>query len=291
MINPAVDMKTPQGLSKSLAYEATIMQNNDLQYHPDKRMLGRVQIRVSTIFDGIEDSMLPWAIPEFGSQCDGASSTSGFFMVPKVGSKVLVYFQDGSPLHPKYSAYTIDETTALKESEHNYPNRVVHLFQNSCMMVVDTQSNDVFFRNPGNLNMYILGDVNLMVNGNVVEKIKGNHTVEVTGNVVEIVHGDKTVYVEGQRTEVVTGAASDFYNGGTTESVVGSKAVFVHGDSNLSATGSVVRSGARIDDNPSGGGGSGPSSPSVPSVENLPNWPVIRGEKPDTTLQDPEASY
>lgn len=324
-LNPAMDMAKPQGLSKNAAYTGKVVQNNDKEKHPDKRMLGRVQIRVDTIFEGVKDEMLPWAIPEFGSNCDGASATSGSFSVPKIGTKVLVYFQDGSPLHPKYSAYTVDEKTTLKEREHNYPDRTVHLFQNGCMLLVDTKSNEVFFRDPGSLQMYIVGDLNLSVDGNVVEKIQGNRTTYVKGNVVEKVDGNKELYltgdyketikgkhdqnvtgsfsesisgkrelfVSGTDTESITGARSLYAASGLTSNVVGSNKMLVAGDDTHAASGSMVRLGSRIDDNPSGGsasasaGPSAPSAPSAPTIPTMPKWTGVRGKKPDSTDDKP----
>jgi hypothetical protein len=305
-LNPAMDMAKPQGLAKNAAYTGKVVQNNDKEKHPDKRMLGRVQIRVDTIFEGVKDEMLPWAIPEFGSNCDGASATSGSFSVPKIGTKVLVYFQDGSPLHPKYSAYTVDEKTTLKEREHNYPDRTVHLFQNGCMLLVDTKSNEVFFRDPGTLQMYIVGDLNLSVDGNVVEKIQGNRTTYVKGNVVEKVDGNKELYltgdyketIKGKHDQNVTGAFTESIHGaktlyaaaGSTDNITGSNKVLVAGDDTHSASGGMIRSGSRIDDNPGGSGGSaasGPSAPAAPTIPTMPKWTGVRGKKPDSTDDKP----
>jgi hypothetical protein len=242
-INPATDMNRPQGLDKTMKYEGIVVENDDSKHHEDKRMLGRVKIKVPGIFDGIHDDFLPWAIPSLGSNADGSGPNSGSFSVPKKGTKVLITFQDGSAQHPKYSPYTIDQGNMLEEAKHNYPNRIVHLHSNGALQVVDTQSNEAFIRNPGDLNLYIVGDLNLKVDGNVIESIEGN----------------KTTYVKGNSTEVVKG----------------NRSVFVTGDDLHSASGHIVRSGARIDDNP-GGGSSAPPSPTLPA------WPGIRGKIPDS---------
>lgn len=305
-VNPALDMAKPQGLSKTGAYEATVVDNNDKKNHPDKRMLGRIKIRVEGIFEGVKDEHLPWAIPEYSAHVDGASATSGSFGVPKVGTKVLVYFQEGSPLHPKYAPYTVDEKVALKEREHHYPNRIVHLLQNSSMVIVDTESNEVMIRNPGNANIYILGDVNLMVNGNVSEKIKGNKTVYIEKDYVEHIKGNKTIYLEGDHKETIKGDMTHFVQGDTTDKTAGEKKTYVGGslsdnvsssrstltgsDDTHAAGGHIVRSASRIDDNPGGGGGGpggGPSAPDAPEIAKQPFWPVVRGKKPDTSQEKP----
>jgi hypothetical protein len=304
-VNVASDMTKAQGLSKTAPYEAIVVANDDTK-HEDKRMLGRVQFRIPKIYDSIEDKLLPWAIPQYGSHPDGASSESGYFAVPKVGSKVLVYFQDGSPLHPKYAPYTVDASTALKEREHNYPNRVVHLFKNTALLMVDTQSNEMFIRNPGNLNIFIQGNVNMRVDGNVLEKIQGNRITHVKGNVTEVVDGNKTLYLQGDYSETIKGKHDQFVDGtflekigssrqlfvgsSSSEKVGSSRGVYVGGDDTHNVSGHIIRIGARIDDNPGGGGGSGgnaPDAPSKPQLPNIPYWPVVRGKKPDTTDEKP----
>ncbi len=262
------DMAQPQGLSKTMKYEAVVVQNNDALYHPDKRMLGRIQFRSAQLFNGIEDELLPWAIPSCGNHTDGAGPNSGSFSVPKIGTKVLITFQDGSPLHPMYSAYTVDATTTPIEAAHNYPNRTVHNFANGCTMITDTQSNEVMFRNPGNLNIYVMGDVNLSVEGNVNEKINGNRFLYVKGNSTESVEGNKIVYTKGNVTD-------------TTD---GNRVTYAEGNDGHVAAGNMVRSGARIDDNPDGGGG---DKPAAPVAAPHPPWYSVRGKKPDTNKLEP----
>lgn len=259
MLNIAKDMATPQGLVDGMYYEAIVVNNDDIN-SPDKRRLGRIQARVDEVFGpDIPDEHLPWAIPELFMQLDGASSTSGFVSIPKIGTKVLVRFQCGSALHPVYSGYLIDETTRMEELLHNYPNRAVARFQNGCLLVIDTQTDEVFFRNPGDLNIFIEGNANLVVKGNVVEKILGNKTTMVQGNLTEIVKGSRNLHVEGNNLQTV---------GGNNDAFAG-------GSDGHHASGNMIRTAPYInDDEPSG---SAPSAPADPSVSP---WPGIPGEVP-----------
>jgi hypothetical protein len=283
ILNPAIDFKTKQGLTKEW-YEGVVVDNND----PMK--LARVRIKVEEVFGDIKDEHLPWAIPEYSFQADGASANSGSFIVPKVKTKIRVRFQNCDPLLPVYAAYMVDKKTALKEAEHNYPNRMVHLFSTGALLIVDTKSNEVFLRNPGDLNIYILGDVNLMVNGDVTEKINGNKTSVIKGDSLEIVEGNKTIQVKGDYAEVVDGSRLQYTEGDDSVAVNGSSNTNISGDRTVSsandtqiASGNALRFGAIVHDNPPGGGASSPvSKPEVPDVPKFKTWPGIRGKKPDS---------
>jgi hypothetical protein len=241
-INALSDMSKPQGLAKEQEYEAIVVENNDKDHHEDKRMLGRVQTRVKGIMDGIPDEHLPWAIIKAGSGADGSGGSSGSFSVPKKGTKVLVKFQNGKASHPMYSPYTVDESTMLEEAKHNYPDRTVHLHSNGCMQIVDTKTNEVFFRNPGDMKIYVQGDVELKVEGNLKEEIDGNRTTHVKGNSIEVVDGDKKIHVAG------------------TTAIVSS--------------GNMTLAAPRIDEKASGG--------AAPNISALGSWPGVRGKSPNS---------
>ena len=257
MLNIAKDMGTAQGINKDLLYEATVV-NNDDSKSEDGRRLCRIKARIGGLFDGIPDADLPWAVPSL-DHADGASSTSGTNDIPKVGTKVLLKFQNGSSDHPIYTGYVVDITTALQEMIHNYPNRKVSRYQNNLLIVVDTQTNEIFIRNPGNFNLFIEGNVNIEVTGNVVEKVLGNKTVYVKGNLTEIVDGSREVHVKGSNVQSV----------GSTNTMHAVGADTYSSDSTILRTAPYIN-----DDFPMGGA---PASPPVPVLEA---WPGIRGNLP-----------
>jgi hypothetical protein len=242
------DLQQPQGIQKEQQYEAVVVQNNDKEKHPDKRMLARIQARPLSLFDGIPDEDLPWAIPSVGNHPEGASAESGSFDVPSIGSKVLISFQNASPMHPIYKPYMMDDQTSLKEREYNYPNRTINLLKNGTMVIVDKQENHIMVRAVGQLDLYVVGNVNLKIEGDFLEKITGNKVSVVEGNSTTIVKGNRAVFVDGSDTQV--------------------------------AGGNVIRVGSRIDDNP----GSHPSAPAIPTI---PKWKVVRGKKPDSDDLEP----
>jgi len=164
-----------QGLDPRMVYEAKVVNNFD------QRKICRIQARIEGVFDGIPDGDLPWAIPEFnhpdGAYNPGGNSTerSGMAWVPKKDHKVGLKFPTGDPHRPVWTTYTVDDQTALPEHQDvNYPDRAVFKFSNGCYMIIDTRTNEVFFNNPGDLNMTFLGDVNQYIIGNQQLTVSGS---------------------------------------------------------------------------------------------------------------------
>lgn len=226
-----------QGLDPKVRYEAHVVNNND------PRKLGRIQARVDGVFDGIIDDHLPWAVPAF-SHADGAYNPggdaldrSGTFMVPKNKHKVSLRFPTGDPHRCVWGAYTVDEQVALPETEKNYPDRAVIKFANGMYLIIDTKTNEIFFNNPGDVNVTILGDVNEYIVGNqqlvvsddksliasylanapdtVLSRLSPRPSKEIpftgllsksrAGNRHIHVTGDQTMLVEGNRSVVIKG--------------------------------------------------------------------------------------
>lgn len=227
----------PSGLDPAAHYEAVVTDNND------PRQLGRIRARIAGVFDGIPDDHLPWAFPMFqhadGAYNPGGDATdrSGTFFVPKVSHIVSLRFPTGDPHRPTWRSYTVDEKVALPERVKNYPDRGVIKFSNGMYIIIDTKTNEIFFNNPGDMDITILGDVNQYIVGNqqmVVSNSKGlipsyllnapdtvlsrltpKPAKEIpytglmsqsrTGNNHVHVQGDQTMLVEGNRKTVIQG--------------------------------------------------------------------------------------
>lgn len=274
MLNPAQDLAQGQGLDKTKKYKGTVVNNND------PRQLARIQVRVDTIFDGISDEHLPWAIPAF-EHCDGATANSGFVGIPKNGSRVSIKFQGGSPLHPEWSGYTVDETNLLHEAKHNYPDRVVALYDNTCLLIIDTKSKEIFLRNPGDYHFFIEGNVFIQVKGNVTERIKGNYTKIVDGNTTVLTKGWEKRQTLGHYTNSIGGYRRISTKGDKVETVGGRGTYHVDGNDGYFVKGNSVRTGARIDDNPGSGPSPKPDEPSDIATPAFPVWPGVRGNLPE----------
>lgn len=260
----ARDLATPQGLNKEYRYEAIVVNNDDSK--TDNPYTCRVQARVNILFDGIEDDHLPWAIPSF-EHPDGASKDSGKAFVPKIGSKVLLIFQEGRETHPMWLGYPVDRTTVMEEMKHNYPNRVVTKLKNKAITVYDTQTNELFIRNPGTLRVYIQGDAEITVMGNSTEVVKGNKNV--------FVEGDLTETITGTHTRTVGKDSTDSVGGDAKESIGGNWKHSTGGDSSIQVAGTQVNNAGQMNDQV---GGPDPDSPdSVNSSPDLTNWPGFPG--------------
>lgn len=263
MLNIASDMGEKQGLDTLKWYEAIVI-NNDDKKHPDKMMLGRIQARIDLIFDGIKDADLPWAIPTW-THINGATALSGAFNVPKKNSKVYLSFQQGNPAFPMYSCFHVDVITQMEEVKHHYPNRVVTRFQNKAMIIMDTEDNIAYIRNPGKLKIYIDGDVALEINGDVDElvhgdvrrKVKGdleetvvgNFNRLVTGNFEETVHGNIHRSTYGNLREEHEGNRDCYTSGNVTESVQGDTRRYTEGTVLLESGGNTMIEASNIFEN------------------------------------------
>lgn len=226
-----------QGIDSTITYEGIVV-NND-----DPRKLCRVQARIPGLFDELADNELPWSSPRFNHP-QGAysedSRVSGIAFVPKRNHKVGIRFPQADPHKPIWTSYTVDEQVRIPASETNYPDRAVIHLANGFYIIVDTRTNEIFFNNPGDMNMTILGDVNQYIvgnqnltvtnaksdiagyllnapdtvlkdfNGRSAKKIKfpgllgagysGNQHTTITGNQTTLVKGNRKVVVQGNDT-------------------------------------------------------------------------------------------
>lgn len=265
MLNIARDLNTPQGLNKEFSYEAIVVNNDDSQ--TDRPFTCRIQARVAIMFDGIPDEHLPWAIPFF-EHPDGASAKSGRAFLPKVGTKVLLTFQEGRETHPTWTGYTVDQKTVMEEIKLNYPNRIItQRLQNGAITLYDTKTNELFIRNVGDTKVYIEGSTELTVIGNVTEVIKGNKETFVEGDVTENIGGNFTRNVGGNEAFSVGGNASKSIGGNWKHSTGGS--------SSIQVTGTQVNNANQMNDQV---GGPEPDSPEdVKNSPDLTKWPGFPG--------------
>lgn len=231
MLSPT-DLRTPQGLQPEKPYHGTVIENDD-----GKTKRRRIRIRVDGIFDGIPDDKLPWAMAMDG-QPDGASETSGHSSVPKKGTKVMVQFQGGNPLFPKYSTnYITEDTNVLQDANRNYPDRRVDRLQNKAEVVVDTKTNEIFLRNPGDAHIYVEGNVHMEVKGNIVEKFHGNVDRWIKGNLQETVVGNRITSIEGKDVEIIKGSRHLRVESDSTQHIQGNAAMHYEKDYSLSIDG------------------------------------------------------
>lgn len=242
------------GLRPGKPYVGKVVDNND------PKGWCRIRVRIDNeFFKDIPDDHLPWAIVSCAHP-GGASALHGMVDIPVNGSKVLVEFQDGSPMHPVWKGYFVDEETKLPEAAVNYPDRRVILWPSGSLMVLDDKTNEVFVRNQGDLHFYVTGDAYVKVDGNLVQKIEGNRTTFVGGNDMTVVAGDYGVYsanmkLKASGNQALAARSSQALYGGSGVTV--DSGGIVHLDS-----------------------GTGDQTGAAPSEPTFPEWQGVRGQTP-----------
>jgi hypothetical protein len=161
-----------KGLDPNTPYIGVVVDDND----PEQ--LSRVRVRLEVFQDSIEDTKLPWAVPEGNNHPQGlqggdtVSRTGTQNGIPLRGNKVAVYFRHGGDANnPSYGPVPFDMQNTLPEFETNYPYRLGHKLYNGFTYINDTKTGEVFLHTAGDLNLTILGDVNQTVVGNLQQVI------------------------------------------------------------------------------------------------------------------------
>jgi hypothetical protein len=116
-------MKKPNFMTKDL-------HDNDwigiIENNKDTLFAGRAQIRVFRLFDDIESSMLPWAIP-INSTVMGENG-GGSLSVPKIGMLVRVQFNNGDISAPEYTSIQNVDSTLIEAIKEDYDGTHVMLY-------------------------------------------------------------------------------------------------------------------------------------------------------------------
>lgn len=79
----------------------------------DPLKMGRVKVKIFGYYDDVDESVIPWALPETGFL---GSSTSNL-VVPEVDSTVRGYFECGDPYKPIYSGMITVENPLVAAAE------------------------------------------------------------------------------------------------------------------------------------------------------------------------------
>lgn len=174
-------------------YFAKVVNNED----PEKA--GRIRVRVSELHGDssqIPDDKLPWAMIlrpiDFGSGDDISS-----FIVPTVGSTVVVIFSKGDIYSPICIGSPLHQKSKLSFQETNYPNRYGFKDPNGNNWYIDMKDNtlNILYQGDvttlikakgdkqGNVSISIDGDVNLSVGGDCISNISGQLNATVNGNI------------------------------------------------------------------------------------------------------------
>lgn len=192
MIINQTQQVTKAGLQPGRKYKAIVTDN------ADPKGACRIRFTIKGVF---EFEKGPWAIAGEGGG-DGTTGNTGRVNIPKVGSKILIEFQNGSPYHPIYYSSPQDISTLLAAASINYPNRIVERYSNGLEIIYDTKTNEVLISNPGDVGIKITGNTTLSI-------LDGNLDVSVSkGSASIFCKKDVSARIEGELTATVTGNIS-----------------------------------------------------------------------------------
>lgn len=126
--------------------------------------------QLQTIAEGIETDCLPWATPAF-PLFEGAGNGYGCFSIPKVGSFVFVFFENGDIYQPVYFAEAADGVHGLPtERLTNYPNRKVMKTEQGITIELDDTDGEeeIKITHPAGATIQIDSSGNITITGTTV---------------------------------------------------------------------------------------------------------------------------
>jgi len=184
-----------------------VMNNVD----PNKK--GACQVMFYPMFNGIPTVNLPWAIPAM-PLFDGAGAGTGSFCVPKVGTKVWGWFEEGDIYQPIFFAeatdYVVGQPSVLQTAGYpaNYPNVKAWQTSSGINIVIDDIAKVVTITMPSSASISLdnNGVVNLISNNRV------NVTApEMTTKNLSVSSGASGTFgtVDGSLVSVVNGIVTD----------------------------------------------------------------------------------
>ena len=179
-------------------YRGEVMDNND----PLKR--GRCKVAFRPMLQGIPTTDLPWAIPAFPI-FEGSGNGVGYFAVPKIGTKVGGYFEEGDVYNPVYAWELPDGVNGVPSSAiTNYPNRKVQRTTSGIEIIIDDTSKTITITTPGNNQIKVDDTTNSIklthASGKYIE-------INTSGNIT-ITAADAVINASGSTTVTSSGAVT-----------------------------------------------------------------------------------
>jgi len=163
-------------------------------------LLGKCRIRVAAVYPPeIPDDMLPWAVPlrTFNG------SKMGNFVVPTVGTEVVVEFENGDIYSPRYSFKTADANhISIAGIGDDYPDTMVFMETDDGFYVKHNRKTSMtIVRHSTGIMIGIDASGNIKIDttagdtGSVEMKIEGNLDIHSKANINLV--ADSHVYIEG----------------------------------------------------------------------------------------------
>jgi len=140
----------------------------------DPLKIGRVKIEVFGFFEGLDPTLLPWAVPSSNITA-GSNSGGGFYSVPKLDSLVNVKFDNGNIYCPIY--------TFIQRISNELKDEISASYENAHSLIYDTESQ------PGPIKIFFTEETGLMLNYNESKvNIRPDNTVYIEHSGGKIIH-------------------------------------------------------------------------------------------------------
>lgn len=247
------------GIQKDASYPGVVVDNEG---DPEKR--GRCRVRIPQLNDDVPVDMLPWYKNLLQSHTQGASTVSGGFSVPRIGSKVNIVFLEGDVYSGSMVSYDTPGDTVLAERLEDYPHtHILYRFDTNTKAIYNVlkrvfrwfNNRDVEIKNDRDIDLEngrdltvknerritIKNGENVIIEnqGNITLKNGGNVDMQNTGTVTIVSGGSITVTAPETTLNTTLNLNGDFnHNGDLNQS--GNQSV----SGNISATGSILNGGA-----------------------------------------------
>lgn len=146
-------------------YRGKVLDNID----PDK--LGRLKIQIFGVFDDIDATDIPWAVPTYPI-FSGSGNDYGCFTVPEIDSYVWCFFEAKDLQQPVYFAEAPDRIHGLpSERITDYPNTKVLKTKNGIIILINDKSGsqEIKVTHPGGATITIDNGGNIILTGTTVQ--------------------------------------------------------------------------------------------------------------------------
>jgi hypothetical protein len=244
-----------------VTHRATVKDN------ADPKKLGRVKIEVKGLIEG-DTEKLPWAYPLSPHMFGGGSNISSF-VVPDVGTELVVWFPYESIYFPMYMGYWQTGSTHQTEFDADYPETYGYRDKINNKCVINREQETIHFETSseitvdtdedGNVKIYIPGNKDEQIdktstkNINIDKKVTVGNNQEVTVmsnnskkvlkndnenigiNKTKNVVGNEIVNIGGNKSEIIVGSKSESVGGSSSSQVTGSLAQNITGSETKNA--------------------------------------------------------
>jgi hypothetical protein len=164
---------------KGVRLVGTVVVNDD----PDQAR--RIKVSIPKLFEG-DPNNLPWISPNINGWFPNTNAYGSFHLVPPIGSKVVVVFQQGKPLYPLYEAFPFTKGQTPAEFLTNYLKRFGWKDPEGNLFFVDTTPNAT----PKMLAQFVSGTTIQIDGDGTINIHAASNTININDSTVNVNNGD-----------------------------------------------------------------------------------------------------